>query len=39
MYIASETCRAGKCNKVTLNNLHQAGLNKPIYNDAWKHKN
>jgi len=20
----------GKCNKVTLNNLHQAGLNKPI---------
>ena len=21
----------GKCNKVTLNNLHQAGLNKPIY--------
>ena len=27
----------GKCNKVTLNNLHQAGLNKPIYNDAWKH--
>ena len=29
----------GKCNKVTLNNLHQAGLNKPIYNDAWKHKN
>ena len=29
----------GKCNKVTLNNLHQAGLNKPVYNDAWKHKN
>jgi hypothetical protein len=29
----------GKCNKVTLNNLHQAGLNKPIYNDAWKNKN
>ena len=21
------------------NNLHQAGPNKPIYNDAWKHKN
>jgi len=20
----------GKCNKVTLNNLHQAGLNKPV---------
>jgi hypothetical protein len=19
--------------------LHQAGPNKPIYNDAWKHKN
>ena len=29
----------GKCNKVTLNNLYQAGLNKPVYNDAWKHKN
>ena len=29
----------GKCNKVTLNNLRQAGLNKPLYNDAWKHKN
>ena len=29
----------GKCNKVTLNNLHQAGINKPVYNDAWKHKN
>jgi hypothetical protein len=29
----------GKCNKVTLNNLRQAGLNKPVYNDAWKHKN
>ena len=28
-----------KCNKITLNNLHQAGPNKPIYNDAWKHKN
>ena len=26
----------GKCNKVTLNNLHQAGLNKPVYNDAWE---
>ena len=21
------------------NNLHQTGPNKPIYNDAWKHKN
>ena len=21
----------GKCNKVTLNNLHQAGLNKPVH--------
>ena len=31
MYMASETCRAGKCNKVTLNNLHRAGLNKTIY--------
>ena len=29
----------GKCNKVTLNNLHEDVLNKPIYNDAWKNKN
>jgi len=28
-----------KCNKITLNNLHQAGPSKPIYDDAWKHKN
>ena len=27
-----------RCNKVTLNNLHQAGPSKPIYNDAWKQK-
>jgi len=25
--------------KLALNNLHQAGPNKPIYDDAWKHKN
>ena len=25
-----EHVEQGKCNKVTLNNLHQAGLNKPI---------
>jgi hypothetical protein len=36
--LTSETCRAKKCNKITLNNLHQAGPNKPMYNDAWKHK-
>ena len=35
----SKHVEQGKCNKVTLNNLHRAGLNKPIYNDAWKHKN
>ena len=28
-----------KCNKITLNNLHNAGPNKPIYNDVWQHKN
>ena len=40
MCITSETCRAKKCNKkLALNNLHQAGPSKPIYDDAWKHKN
>ena len=24
----------GKCNKITLNNLHQAGLNKPLYKEV-----
>jgi hypothetical protein len=29
-----------KCNKkLTLKILHQAGLSKPIYDDAWKYKN
>ena len=28
------------CNKkLALNNLHQAGPSKPIYDDAWKYKN
>ena len=39
MCITSETCRANSVIKTALNNLHQAGPNKPIYNDAWKHKN
>ena len=30
MYITSETCRVKKVNKITLNNLHQAGPSKPI---------
>jgi len=39
MCITSETRRAESVIKITLKNLHQAGPNKPIYNDAWKHKN
>jgi len=39
MCITSETCRAKSVIKLALNNLHQAGPSKPIYNDAWKHKN
>ena len=39
MCITSETCRANSVIKTALNNLHQAGPNKPIYDDAWKHKN
>ena len=38
MCITSETCRAKSVIKKALNNLHQAGPNKPIYGDAWKHK-
>ena len=31
MCITSETCRARKkCNKITLDNLHQAGPDKPM---------
>ena len=30
MCITSETCRVKKCNKITLNNFHQAGPIKPI---------
>ena len=39
MCITSETCRAKSVIKLTLNNLHQAGPSKPIFDDAWKHKN
>ena len=41
MCITSETCRAKSViiKKLALNNLHQAGPSKPIYDDAWKHKN
>ena len=40
MCITSETCRAKSAiNKLALNNLDQAGSSKPIYDDAWKHKN
>ena len=40
MCITSETCRAKSViKKLALNNLHQAGRSKTIYDDAWKHKN
>ena len=38
MCTTCETCRANSVIKTALNNLHQAGPNKPIYDDAWKHK-
>ena len=40
MCITSETCRAKNViKKLALNNLHQAGPSKLMYDDAWKHKN
>ena len=38
MCITSETCRAKSVIKTALNNLHQAGPSKPIYDDAWEEK-
>ena len=40
MCITSEIRRAKSViKKLALNNLHQAGPSKPIYDDAWKYKN